>query len=254
MNLGSNERILAFDVDDTLAVSGQPLTPEVCNILDELANLQGYQLAFITSRSYAELEKRVPQDILYQAYAFTCMGMEHWYKGDMVYQHYFSWPEGLQKTLQNIVDTCPFPEKTGNHLVRRPSKGALSVVGEGQTSEQRAAFIQWNKKSHFLQKATEALRQKFPELHIEAFGKTSIDFSDKRMSKAIVLEELRQFESRAVVFFGDNMQDGGNDCELKDALLAENKHNICVWVHDPAQTKLMLEDILNAPQKTLSFL
>lgn len=246
MNICSSSHILAFDVDETLAESGQPLTAEMCHILDYLSSVKGYQLAFITSRSYAELEDRMPLDLLHRAYAFTCMGMEYWYEGDLVYQHAFNFPTGLTQALEEVIAKCEFPNKTGKHVVKRPSKGALSVVGEGHSAQDRANFIKWNKKSNFLNQTCEVLRMKFPELHFEAFGKTSIDFSDKRMSKAIVLDELRQFEKRAVVFFGDNMQDGGNDSELKDALLAEKTKNICVWVQCPAQSFSMLKEVQKA--------
>lgn len=246
MNICSSSHILAFDVDETLAESGQPLTNDMCDILEHLSTVKGYQLAFITSRSYAELEDRMPLDLLHRAYAFTCMGMEHWYEGDLVYQHAFNFSKGLTQALEEVIAKCEFPHKTGKHIVKRPSKGALSVVGEGHSAEDRASFIKWNKKSNFLNQTCKVLRTQFPELHFEAFGKTSIDFSDKRMSKAIVLDELRQFEKRAVVFFGDNMQDGGNDAELKDALLAEKAKNICVWVQSPAQSFSMLKEVQKA--------
>jgi HAD superfamily hydrolase (TIGR01484 family) len=236
MDVRPQTHILAFDVDDTLADSGQPLSPEMCNVLDYLVNVQGFQIAFVTSRSYSELEDRIPLNLLYQSYAFTCMGMEHWHEGALIYQHTFNWPKGLKAALEAVVTSCHCPHKTGKHLVSRPSKGALSLLGEGHSAEERAEFIAWNKETNFLQSATEYLRTQFPKLHFEAFGKTSIDFSDLEMSKAIVLPELRQFESRNVIFFGDSMQDGGNDRALKDVLEAESDQNKCFWVNNPDET------------------
>lgn len=236
MDVRPQTHLLAFDVDETLAESGQPLSAKMCNVLDYLAHVQGFQLIFVTSRSYSELEARIPANILFNAYAFTCMGMEFWHEGDMVYQHVFNWPKGLKETLNAVVNSCACPHKTGKHLVTRPSKGALSFLGENHSMEERAEFIAWNAQSNFLQSATEYLRTQFPQLQFEAFGKTSIDFSDLKMSKAIMLPELRQLESRNVIFFGDSMQDGGNDRSLKDALEAENDLNKCFWVENPSST------------------
>ncbi len=245
-NFCSKTHILAFDVDDTLAHSGQPLTPEMCNALDNLAFLQGYQLAFITSRSYAELEERIPENILRSAYAFTCMGMEFWHQGKMEFQHHFSWPKGLEKALHKLVDACGFPDKTGQHIVKRPCKGALSLLGENHKKAQREAFIKWNKKTNFLNTAANYLQMQYPSLDVQAFGKTSIDFSDQKMSKAVMLPHLRKEDSRHVVFFGDSMQPEGNDFELKQALEDEREENKCLWVNNPDETYRILTAIIRS--------
>ena len=214
--------ILTFDVDITLAPSGEELCEHICGRLDYLTNVVGYQLAFATARSYSELEKRIPKSILHNAYTFTCFGMELWHQGNMKHQHFFKWPQGLKDELRELLSECDCPDKVGNHFNIRPCAAAFTPLGQGATAEQRANFIEWNNRTNGLNKMRDHLRKMFPELHIEAFGATSIDFSDHLMCKASILPELRKRDNRDVAFFGDGMHEGGNDLPLAKALLAEN--------------------------------
>ncbi|MFT7144966.1 MAG: hydroxymethylpyrimidine pyrophosphatase-like HAD family hydrolase [bacterium] len=148
----------------------------------------------------------------------------------------------LLRTLLNSA-ACNCPHKTGKHIFKRPSTGAFSPLGDGATEEQRAEFIAWNQQSDFLAKSVEIIKQYYPKLDVQVFGKTTIDFSNKAMSKACVLSELRQFENKNIVFFGDNMQVGGNDRPLAEALLIESAKNMAITVKNPAETLQYLYNI-----------
>lgn len=246
MKINPTTHILTFDVDITLSPSGEPLSAEVCNMLDYLANVEGYQLAFATARSYSELEKRIPTSILHDAYTFTCFGMEFWHQSRMKQQHYFKWPDGLQNELTKLLKRCDCPNKLGNHFVIRPSSAAFTPLGQGATKKQRAEFIAWNKRTNGLNKMRDYLRLSYPNFYFETFGETTIDMSDHEMCKASILPKLRESESRQLAFFGDGMHEGGNDLPLAQALTAESDKNMSFHVRDHDHTLEILKQITGA--------
>tara|TARA_R110000868_G_scaffold218576_1_gene468947 strand:+ start:92712 stop:93473 length:762 start_codon:yes stop_codon:yes gene_type:complete len=237
--------ILMFDMDETIAPSGQPLSAEMCNTLDYLQNIKGYTIAFATARDYANLEKRIPQSILSEAYSFCCFGMEVVHNHTVIAEHLFTWPEGLKDLLQSLLESCEFPIKTGGHIIKRTSTGAFTPLGQNATPEQREAFIEWNKKSNFLMRACNVLNccNYTPNLDFQVFGKTTIDFSNKKLSKASVLNQLREISDKSVVFFGDQMHENGNDFELAQALKAESTQNQTIPVKNPDETMAILKGL-----------
>lgn len=236
MNITPQSHMIVLDMDETSAASGKPLKPEMYNLLAELQQSKGYILAFATARSYLELIHRMPIKILKQSHIFACFGMDVWHQDKNHHDKPFIWPEKINGLLNFLLQTCSYPLKTGDHIIERPFSGAFTPLGMNATEEERADFIKWESRKGYLQAAADLIKRYHPKLDVRVFGKTTVDFSDKIMSKKIILPKIRKITDRNVIFFGDNMQEGGNDKPLADVLKADSPLNINIPVSNPNET------------------
>ena len=243
------KKLLAFDMDGTLAESKQPLDEEMGALLARLSKVA--IVAVISGGDWPQFEKqvvsRLPRDAdRSRIYILPTTGtkMYHWQDGAwaQVYAELFSDDEGrkIRESLTKAVEEAGFAhEQTwGEQIEDRGSQVTFSALGQEAPLGPKEAWDKDRKKREKLQKLLQGM---LPELSINIGGATSIDITRKGVDKAYGLRRLAEQAGVAhdeMLFLGDAIFPGGNDYPAKAMGLDT------VRVRDVAETKAVLQGVI----------
>ena len=237
-----------FDVDMTVAESDCEMTDEMKAFFLEFGQ-KSHKYFFCSGSAIPKMRHQISDAVAEQATAlFPNMGGELWVDGERLYQRTFEWPEGLREDLERLLEESEYEERTGDHIQDRTTMVCFSIVGKAADMPARKRYTAWSNEIGDRVKICEELGAKYPTLHFSMGGQTSIDISDLGNDKSQVLPVLRErFGNEPVMFFGDRMQEGGNDYPLAEALKVESGvENVMVPVENPEDTLQKLKEILKA--------
>ena len=235
------KQLVAFDLDGTLALSKQPLEPDMGEALADLLGVA--QVAVISGGDWPQFEKQVASRLPERAdqsrlWLMPTTGTKLYTHRDgawsTVYAELFS-PE----ERRNIVDAFAAslaatgfkPERTwGEQVEDRGSQVTFSALGQQAPLEEKERWDPDFAKRKVIQAD---LRGRLPGLSINMGGATSIDITREGVDKAYGLEKLRDASGvplDAMMFIGDAIFPGGNDYPAKTLGLDT------VRVRDPQET------------------
>ena len=147
---------------------------------------------------------------------YNCAGNDV-YEGDVsVYRNDWTLPLEAREHLNEELLQSTFPVRTGIHIEERPGCVNFSIVGRGANQTERLVYSDWDEIKGERRAIAERFNKKFPELHAFVGGVTGVDISDKGSDKSQI---IRDFQDGGVVFYGDRMEEQGNDKPLADAIL-----------------------------------
>lgn len=243
------KQLVAFDLDGTLALSKQPLEPDMGEALADL--LQVAEVAVISGGDWPQFEKQVASRLPARAdigrlWMMPTTGTKLYRHGaegwKPVYAELFS-EEEKRKILEAFdaaLEATGFvPERTwGERIEDRGSQITFSALGQQAPLE---AKEKWD--PHFAKrKVIQAdLRTRLPGLSINMGGATSIDITREGVDKAYGLKKLRDASGiplGAMLFIGDAIFPGGNDYPAKTLGLDT------VRVRDPQETIAVISAIV----------
>jgi hypothetical protein len=243
------KKLLAFDMDGTLALSKQPLDDEMGALLARLSKVA--KVAVISGGDWPQFEKqvvsRLPDDADKSSiYILPTTGtkMYHWQNGqwENVYAELFSDDEGqkIRTALKEAVEEAGFSgEQTwGPQIEDRGSQVTFSALGQEAPLGPKDAWDHDRKKREKLQ---QILQGKLPELSINIGGATSIDITRKGIDKAYGLKRLAEhtgLTKEDMLFLGDAIFPGGNDYPAKTMGMDT------VRVRDVDETKAVLQGVI----------
>jgi phosphomannomutase len=96
----------------------------------------------------------------------------------------------------------------------------FSVLGRGATFAQRSIYVDYDKDQGERSYLSSLIKNKFPDLEVQIAGETGIDIFPNGKDKSQVLDYFLPSEELATIhFFGDKMEQGGNDKPLVDAII-----------------------------------
>ena len=151
------------------------------------------------------------------------------YEGDLsVYRNDWTLPTDAAQHLLEELETSRFPVRTGTHIEERPGCINFSILGRGANQTERLVYSDWDSIKEERKGIAERFNDKFPELYALVGGVTGVDISTKGSDKGQI---IRDFPDGDLVFFGDRMEEGGNDRPLADAI-TDNKLGMVVTVTD----------------------
>jgi hypothetical protein len=116
----------------------------------------------------------------------------------------------------------------------------FSVVGRNAKGEQRSRYYEWDKLSSERLSLAEKINLTFTDLSAQAGGETGIDIIPAGRDKRQVIKYM---QNQKVWFFGDRLDDGGNDKPLADVLLQSGTGSEAFHVKSWQETWEMLKDI-----------
>ncbi len=216
-----------FDVDGTLTPSRQKIDPDFLIFFNSFALANEVYLVTGSDR-----DKTIEQ-ITHHLYCnckrvYNCAGNDV-YEGDLsVYTNPWELPKDAAEHLLEELETSKFPVRTGTHIEVRPGCVNFSIVGRGANMTERLVYSDWDDIKKEREGIATRFNDKFPELHAFVGGVTGVDISNKGSDKSQI---IRDFKDGDVVFFGDRMEEGGNDRPLADAI-TDNKLGLVVEVLD----------------------
>ncbi len=218
-----NKKIIAFDVDSTLAKSRCPIDEEMADLLRQL--LQEKKVAIISGGSFVHIKRQVldklnlPTELNKNLILLPTNGggfytfNEEWTE---ISAYKFT-SEEKNRVIKAIEEVDQGNEELrnnksyGREIQDRDSEITYSALGEDAPIEIKHAWDPDFKKRMALQYE---LLKKLPDFEVKIGGTTSIDITPKGMNKAYGIQKLMDYfklQKEDILFFGDAVYENGND-------------------------------------------
>ncbi|GAA2231790.1 HAD-IIB family hydrolase [Herbiconiux moechotypicola] len=224
----TNVRLVAFDLDDTLAPSKAPLDPRMASLLVDL--LEAVPVCVISGGQFGQFQSQLvanlPEgagDKLARLHLMPTCGTQYYRYDDGGWNQIYA--ENLtdeQKTaaqdalVSNAKRLGLWEEQTwGPILEDRGSQITYSALGQQAPIPAKSAWDPTGAKKEALRSAVAEL---LPELEVRSGGSTSVDITRKGIDKAYgmtKLAELTGIPLGEMLFVGDRLDEGGNDYPVK---------------------------------------
>ena len=223
------KKIIAFDLDGTLAESKSALPDMMSELISQL--LQDYQVCVISGGKFGQFEKQLlgnlhidPLQLEKLHLMPTCGTRYHTYDltdqaWHMNYAEDFNEEEKTQiiAALEEGIDELNLREATpwGDLIEDRGSQITFSALGQEAPVHAKEAWDQDSKKKHALR---DVVAEKIPAFEVRTGGSTSIDITKLGIDKAYGMRKLMELTGASadeILFVGDRLEEGGNDYPVK---------------------------------------
>lgn len=216
--------LVAFDLDDTLALSKSPISPRIADLLRAL--LRQVDVAVISGGNEEQFRTQVIARLgetdaasLGRLHLLPTCGTRYLrYDGSdfaPLYAHDLSEDEksAALTALREEAERLGLwePEPWGEILEDRGSQITFSALGQKAPGEAKHAWDPTGSKRLMLRDAVAA---RVPDLEVRAGGSTSIDITRAGIDKAYGMTQLAErtgIPLSSMLFYGDRLDEGGND-------------------------------------------
>jgi phosphomannomutase len=246
-------RVIAFDLDNTLADSKSPITKQMAGLLDRL--LKEFQVCVISGGSFDQFEtqllsnlKTAPQALTglhilptcgtrYLRFDLATKSWQQMYAEDLTPDQ----RSGIVTALNQGADALGYrPTKLwGAQIEDRGSQVTFSALGQEAPVASKQA---WDPGGTKKRKLRDYVAKVIPEFEVRVGGSTSVDVTKPGIDKAYGIKkliELLAVKKKDVLFVGDRLSKGGNDYPVK-AMGVD-----CLEVSRWQDTALIIEAILD---------
>jgi len=227
-----------FDVDGTLTPSRKEIVHEFWAPF--LIFCRHHDVYLVTGSDRQKTLEQLGLDICYTAKrVYNCSGSDAYEKNQNVYRDKWELPKKVERFLEDELAYSCFPIRTGVHIERRPGNVNFSILGRGGDLDfkQREEYVKWDTERLEREDILERLKNAFPDLAITLGGQTGIDIGPKGSDKSQILRDFTKDDE--LHFFGDKMNEGGNDYSLAMAI-ASNMMGEAYNVEDYKETWKLL--------------
>jgi HAD superfamily hydrolase (TIGR01484 family) len=230
------KKLIAFDLDGTLAPSKSPMTDRMSEAFAEL--LDRFQVCVISGGNLEQFHKqllnslRVGPDKLanlhlmptcgtrYYRYDKTASDWQKVYAEDLTDAQ----KQQISHALNKGIDDLGYrEEKTfGECIEDRGSQVTFSILGQDIVDvlglEGVAIKEAWDPDNRKKNELRDYIAPLIPEFEVRVGGLTSIDVTQPGIDKAYGLKKLMEaldIKKEDILFLGDRIQEGGNDYPVK---------------------------------------
>lgn len=230
------KKVIAFDLDGTLAPSKSPMTDRMSEAFSRL--LDNFQVLVISGGKFEQFQKQLLNGLqsaprkLERLHLMPTCGTQYYtfYSNEnswrQVYAENFTEPEKKKiiAAVNKGVDDLDYRAKKtyGTVIEDRGSQITFSVLGQDIVDELglegvaiKEAWDPDNKKKNHLRDYIAPL---IPEFEVRVGGLTSIDITKPGIDKAYGMKKLMEIlgiGKEDILFFGDRIVEGGNDYPVK---------------------------------------
>ena len=224
------KKLIAFDLDDTLAVTKSPISDRMSLLLGRL--LEHYDICVITGGTLHQIETQVvkrlevPEHLLGRLHLMPTCGTRYYRYDELGQKWAMQYAEDLsteQKTriihaLEGVAKEmkiwCENP--AGEIIEDRYSQITMSALGQQATAEDKYAWAEKYKDIRPIYR--DKVAELIPDLEVRIGGTTSTDITLPGVDKAYGMKKLIDaidISKDEILFFGDKLQEGGNDYPVK---------------------------------------
>lgn len=223
------KKVLAFDLDDTLAVTKSPLDPHMSEILGLI--LQKYDVCVISGGKFEQFQTQVIDNLkigvdeLKRLHMMPTCGTRYYIFNEENSTWELQYAEDLTeeekkkitKALEESAKELGYWEENpaGEIIEDRLSQITYSALGQKATPEDKYA---WDPDSSKKKALRDLVASRLPDLEVRAGGTTSIDVTRVGIDKAYGMRKLMEalkINKEDILFFGDKLDEGGNDYPVK---------------------------------------
>ncbi len=243
-------RLIAFDLDDTLAETKSPISDSMASLLGQL--LDAYDVCVISGGQLSQFSQQVVQRLpgradLSRLHLMPTCGSRYLRHHDAdgwvdVYFDKLSERErdAAVAVLTEAVGAVGLtPERTwGPQVEDRGGQVTLSVLGQAAPAADKYA---WDPTGARKERLRAYAAERLPGLEVRSGGSTSIDVTRLGIDKAYGMRRLlveTGLSQDQVLFVGDRLDVGGNDRPVLEMGMD------CRAVTGPAQTEKVIAEIL----------
>jgi len=221
-------RLVAFDLDDTLAPSKSPLDPRMLDTFAAL--LEVVPVAVISGGQFEQFEQQLVTPLRQRA----GLRLEDLHLMPTCGTRYYRWA-GTDWHLEYAEDLTEDekaralaaveaeakqaglwePETWGPILEDRGSQITFSALGQAAPVDVKKAWDPTGEKKDTLRRSVQAV---LPDLEVRSGGSTSVDITRKGIDKAYGMTRLAQITGIPLddmLFVGDRLDPEGNDYPVK---------------------------------------
>lgn len=227
-------KVIAFDLDGTLAPSKSPLPDRMAEALGGL--LENYQVCVISGGKFGQFEKQLLANLKVDPKLFerlhlmpTCGTRYMKFEGgkwQQVYAEDFTEAEKkkIMHALTQVAHDLGYEEKKvyGDILEDRGSQVTWSALGQDIVDHLGEEGVklkeEWDANNVKKNKMRDAAAVLLPEFEVRVGGVTSIDVTKPGIDKAYGMKKLMDLlgvKKDEILFIGDRIQEGGNDYPVK---------------------------------------
>jgi len=224
------KKVIAFDLDDTLAVTKSPISDEMSAILGRL--LEHYDVCVISGGKIEQFHLQiidrldVPAHKLNRLHLMPTCGTRYYRYDELKSEWVLQYAEDLTSAQKKkIVDALEKVSKelglweenpAGEIIEDRGSQVTMSALGQQATPEDKYAWSEKyaNDRLVLRDKVAELL----PDLEVRLGGTTSTDVTMIGIDKAYGMNKLIEaidISKDEILYVGDKLQEGGNDYPVK---------------------------------------
>jgi phosphomannomutase len=223
------KKLIAFDLDDTLAVTKSPIADRMSDLLVQL--LDHFEVCIISGGKFEQFKKQVIDRLVATPHQLSRMHLmptcgTRYYRYDEVTS---DWKKQYSEDLtedqkKSIIAALEKSAKTlgyweskpyGEIIEDRGSQITYSALGQQAPAEAKYA---WDPDGSKKQKLRALVADDLPDLEVRSGGSTSIDITRLGIDKAYGMHKLIQaleISKEDILFLGDKLQEGGNDYPVK---------------------------------------
>ena len=248
------KKVLAFDLDDTLAISKSPVSDRMAGILVRL--LDHFEVCVISGGRFEQFVVQIVERLeasplqLRKLHLMPTCGTRYYRYDEVAGKWVLQYAEDLSSAQKQRIIRAFEEEAAAMDLKNEQTWGPLiedrfsqvsySILGQQAPADEKR---RWN-EAHFELKKTlcDRVAERLPDLEVRLGGMTTIDVTRLGIDKAYGMQKLMgvlEVSKDDVLFFGDKLQEGGNDYPVK-ALGVD-----CLEVSRWEDTALALEAILH---------
>ena len=228
-----------FDVDGTLTPSRQPICTSFSAFFSDFISDNDVYLVTGSDRQKT-LEQVTPSIYNKCKRVYNCSGSDVYEGDENVYRSEWELPSDVERFLYDELDYSQFPMRNGNHIERRPGGVNFSILGRDKDPFLgREEYVKWCKRTNEREDIAHRLKDAFPGLSIALGGQTGLDIGPYGSDKSQILRDFKL--GQRLYFFGDRMEEGGNDYSLGKAV--KEMGGYTYHVNDYVDTHLRLIEL-----------
>lgn len=247
------KKILAFDSDDTIVLSKMPATERMASLLAQA--MKYYDVCIISGTGFdstiypntvSQIEKIPGVDLTRlhimptcgtRYYRYQSGGWKLQYQEDLTEDQKKKIFTAIEKSAKELDMWADSP--AGEIIEDRLSQVTYSALGQEATPADKYSWAETNKEKRKL--LNHAVKELIPEFEVRTAGTTSLDITKPGVDKAYGMRKLMEATGVAmeeILFFGDKLEEGGNDFPVKDLGIE------CIAVERWEDTAYALEGII----------
>ncbi len=224
------KQVIAFDLDDTLAISKGAVTDRMAELLSKL--LRHKQVCIISGGKFEQFLTQVIERLeverhyLLNLHVLPTCGTRYYQYDDAkqewkpIYKE--DLPDDKKEKILNVLESSAkklgiWREKTWGPIIEdRLSQITYSALGQQAPPDEKYKWAEENAdlKKEFRNELAELL----PDLEVRLGGSTSVDITLPGIDKAYGMKKLMaelEVGIDDILFVGDKLEEGGNDYPVK---------------------------------------
>ena len=215
-----------LDVDGTLTPSRGKMNKEFAVWFSKFCDMNDVYL--VTGSDRPKTIEQVGQYIYCACKrVYNCSGNDVYQCDHNIRSSKWILPEDAHEWLSKILTQSQFSLRTSLHFEHRPGMVNFSVVGRNANTEQRKMYVDWDTSQNERNEIAKEFNYMFPDLEARPGGETGIDIAPKGADKSQILADFDADDF--IVFFGDRMDEDGNDYPLALANYNGTNHHVKNW-------------------------